>query len=131
MLDLIKDYHQLQLDKESHKTIAFTSLKGLFQWKVLLHRDEDFWAVFQQLMDDLLEDLQPKFIGFYINAITIYSPSWKQYIKDLNAVLSKFSNTNLKINIEKCTFMKLKVVVLGNLLNAAGIHLNLVKLQAI
>ena len=35
MLDLTKGYHQLQLNEESREINAFTTPKGLIQWKVL------------------------------------------------------------------------------------------------
>ena len=56
-LDLTKGYHQMQLDPESKEITTFTSPKGLYQWLVLPMGMKMSGAVFQRLMDDLLEDL--------------------------------------------------------------------------
>ena len=46
-------------------------------------------------------------------------------------MFSKLSQANLKINVEKCTFMRSEVVVLGHLVNLSGICPNLRKIKAI
>ena len=51
--------------------------------------------------------LTTKMCEFYINDITIYSPSQEQHLKNLDAVFSKLSKANLKINVDKCAFIKL------------------------
>lgn len=46
-------------------------------------------AVLQQIMDKLMGNLQPRRVLVYINAITVYSSSFKQHVTDLNAVFSR------------------------------------------
>ena len=86
-VDLTKGYHQMRLAEESWKITAFLSPKGLFQWKVLPMGMKTSGAVFQQLMDIMLGDLQPKCAVVYINNITIFSPSMGQQIIDLGKCL--------------------------------------------
>ena len=45
-LDLTKGYHQMKLADESKEITAFTSPKGLFQWKVKLMVMKTSGAVF-------------------------------------------------------------------------------------
>ena len=65
-LDLTKGYHQMRLDEESKEITAFTSPKGLYQWKVLPMGMKTSGAVFQRLMDNMLGDLQPRCAVVYI-----------------------------------------------------------------
>ena len=74
-LDLTKGYHQMRLTEESKEITAFSSPKGLFQWKVLPMGMKTSGAVFQRLMDQMLGDLQPRCAVVYIDDITIFSPS--------------------------------------------------------
>ena len=53
-LDLTKGYHQMKLANKSKEITAFTSPKGLFQWKVLPMGMKTSGAVFQRLMDWML-----------------------------------------------------------------------------
>ena len=55
--------------------MAFTTPMRLYQWKVLPMGMKTSGAVFQQLMDSVLGDLQPKIVVVYINDIIIFSPT--------------------------------------------------------
>ena len=82
-------------------------------------------------MDELLEDLQPKCVGVYIDDITVYSTSYKQHLEDLDQVFARLDHANLKVNTEKCFFVKEEVEVLGHLVNRDGILPNPGKISAI
>lgn len=58
-LNLTKGYHQLLIYEESCEVTAFSTPKGLFQWKVLPLWIKTLGAVFQRLMDTIFEGLQP------------------------------------------------------------------------
>ena len=74
-LDLTKGYHQMKLAEGSREITAFTTPRGLFQWKVLPMRMKTSGAVFQRLMDAMLGELQPRCAVVYIDDINIFSPS--------------------------------------------------------
>ena len=89
-LDLSKGYHQMKLANESKEITAFTSPKGLFQWKVLPMGMKTSGAVFQRLMDWMLGGLQPRCAVVYIDNITIFSPLLKQHLQDLREVFKNY-----------------------------------------
>ena len=120
-LDLTKGYHQMRLAEESKEITAFSSPKGLFQWKVLPMGMKTSGAVFQRLMDQMLGDLQPRCAVVYINDITIFSPLMDQHLVDLGEVFKRLDSVNLKINLDKCNFVKSEVKVLGHLVSKQGI----------
>ena len=88
-LDLTKGYHQMKLDEESKEITAFTSPKGLYQWKVLPMGMKTSGAVFQRLMDNMLGDLQPRCAVVYIDDITIFSRNMKDHLRDVGEVFSR------------------------------------------
>ena len=114
-LDLTKGYHQMKLAESSKEITAFSSPKGLFQWKVLPMSMKTSGAVFQRLMDNMLGNLQPRCVVVYIDDITIFSLSRGQHLIDLGKVFNWLLEVNLKIYLEKCSFMKSEVKVLGHL----------------
>ena len=65
--------------------------------------------------------MQLKCAVTYIDNITIFSPSMEQHIVDVEAVLERLNNVNLKINIKKCRFAMNQVKVLGHLVSSEGI----------
>ena len=66
-------------------------------------------AVFQRLMDNMLGDLQLRCAVVYIDNITIFSPSLGQHLINLGEVFKRLYEVNLKINLEKCSFVKFEV----------------------
>ena len=59
-LDLTKGYNQMKLAEESKELTAFTSPRGLFQWRVLPMGMKTSGAVFQRSMDQMSGNLQPR-----------------------------------------------------------------------
>ena len=88
-------------------------------------------AVFQRLMDKMLGDLQPKCAFIYIDNITIFSPSMGQHLIDLGEVFSWLAKVNLKVNLDKCNFVKTEVKVLGHLVSKQGIRPDPKKVETI
>ena len=130
-LDLTKGYHQMKLDVGSCEYTSLMTLMGLYQWKVLPMGMKNSGAVFQRLMDQVLGELQPKICVVYINDITIFSPLFEQYLKDVDLVFEKLSKANLKVNVDKCAFCKEEVIVLRFLIKKDGINPNPAKVQGI
>ena len=88
-------------------------------------------AVFQQLMDSVLGDLQPKIAVLFIDDITIFSLTLEQHYEDVNRVLERLNIANLKVNGKKCSFAKEEVVVLRFKDSKHGINPNSAKVQGI
>ena len=105
-LDLTKGYHQMKLAEGSREITAFTTPRGLVQWKVLPMGMKTSGTVFQRLMDAMLGELQPRCAVVYINDITIFSPSLCQHLIDLGEVFKRLTAVNPKLNLEKCNFVK-------------------------
>ena len=72
---------------------------GLNQCKVLPMGMKTSGAVFQQLMDSVLGDLQLKIEVVYIDDITVLSPTIEQYLANLNLVLERLDIANLKFRL--------------------------------
>ena len=65
----------MYLDTGSREFTAFTTQMGLYQRKVLPIGMKTFGAVFKQLMDLVLGDLQPKIAVLYFNNKQFSLPS--------------------------------------------------------
>ena len=112
-LDLTKVYLGMNLDTGSKEYTAFTTPMGLYQWKALPMGLKTSGAVFQKLLDSVLGDLQPKIAVVYIKEITIFSPKLEQHYEDMNCVLERLNVDNLKVNVNKCSFFKKRLLSLG------------------
>ena len=81
-------------------------------------------AVFQRLVNSIVGDLQPRFVVVYIDDITIFLNSLMKHLQDFDKLLNKLDGANLKVNLNKCTFCKEEVLVLGHIVSKEGISPN-------
>lgn len=130
-LDLTKGYHQLMISKESREVTAFSTPDGLFQWKVLPLGMKTSGAVFQRVMDQVFDGLQPKIVVVYIDDVTVFSPTLEQHLKDLEQVFERIHQAGLKVSYAKCKLAQEEILVLGHHISKKGIRPNESKVQAI
>ena len=88
-------------------------------------------AVFQRLMDAMLGELQPRCAVVYIDNMIFFSPSLRQQLIDLGIVFKRLIAVNLKLNLEKCNFVKTEVKVLGHLVSKQRIQPDPKKVESI
>ena len=88
-------------------------------------------AVFQKLVDLIVGELQPRCVVVYIDDITIFSNSINKHLHDVDKLLAKLDGANLKVNLNKCSFCKKEVLVLGHIVSKEGISPNPKKVEAI
>ena len=72
-------------------------------------------SVFQKLMEDIIRDCQLSCEVFYIDDITIFSLNMEKNLVD--EVFSKLYKAELKLNVNKCEFVKEKIKVLGHIIS--------------
>lgn len=111
-LDLKKGYHQLMLHEESKTVIAFSTHEGLYQWKVLPLGMKKARAVFQRIMNKVMEGLENGCVAVYIEDITVYNPSIEQNTRDLEKVLQRQENASLRVSVSKTNLARDSILVL-------------------
>ena len=67
----------------------------------------------------------------YINNLTMFSNSLTEHLHDIDKLLAKLDGVNLKVNLNKCSFCKEEVLVLGHIVSKEGISPKPKKVEAI
>ena len=67
----------------------------------------------------------------FIDDITIFSNSLTEHLQDVDKLLAKLDGSDLKVNLNKCSFCKEEVLVLGHIVSKEGISPNPKKVEAI
>jgi len=80
---------------------------------------------------NLLEDLIYKDCLVYLDDITVYSTSLEEHILPLKKVFEKQRDANMKLQLDKCEFMKKETEFLVHIVTTNGIKQNLNKTKAI
>ena len=120
-LDLRSGYWQVEMDPKSQALTAFSSHKGLFEFKVMPYGLMNAPATFQRLMDIVLAGLKWKCCLVYIDDVIIYSRSFDQHLHDLEEVFEALRRSKLTLKASKCHFCREEIKYLGHIITKQGV----------
>ena len=118
-LDLTSAYLQMPLDPASREYVTVNTHKGLFQYNRLPFGVASAPAIFQRQMETLLQGVEG--VSVYIDDI-ISGATLEEHLSRLAEVLSRLENAGLRLNREKCFFLRSSVEYFGYIVDAQGIH---------
>jgi len=128
--DLASGFHQIKMDPtDSHKT-AFTTPFGHYEFDRMPFGLKNAPATFQRLMDLVLSGLQGEEVFVYMDDIVIYATSLEEHERKYNLLMERLRNANLKLQPDKCEFLKTEVTYLGHVISKDGVKPDPKKLEA-
>ena len=102
-LDLTGGFWQMLLHPRARPYTAFTVPgKGQFQWVTSPMGLLGCPSLFQRLMETVVHGLENVIV--YIDDLLIHSTDHKTHLQQLNALLKRLVQHNVKINLPKCVF---------------------------
>jgi len=128
-LDLSQAYLQLRLDEKSADYVTINTHQGLYRCNRLPFGVASAPALFQKLMDTVLQGIPG--VTCYIDDILISSPDEASHLKTLDAVLERLEKHGFRLKLVKCQFLMPSVDYLGHLIDASGIQALPGKVKAI
>lgn len=117
-LDLTQAYQQEEIEAESRKYLTINTQKGLYQVNRLPYGVSSAPAIFQRIMDQVLQGLP----GLFLDDILISGRDTEEHLHNVEAVLQRLQERGLKVNGEKCAFLRSSVTYLGHRIDEQGIH---------
>lgn len=88
-------------------------------------------ATFQRAMNNILGDYIGKICYVYLDDIVIVGRNLNEHLKNLALVLKRLSEFNLKIQLDKCEFLKKETEFLGHIIAEDGVKPNPEKIDKI
>jgi len=82
-------------------------------------------------MNNVLRPLLNKHCLVYLDDIIVFSTSLEEHLQSLQLVFEKLSEANLKLQLDKCEFLKQETSFLGHVITKDGIKPNPDKINAI
>ena len=106
-LDLMVGYWQVELEEDAKACTAVTvGPLGLFECNRLPFGLTNSPATFQRLMEQVLEGLNMKICVVYLDDLIIFSDSYEEHLRHLEAVFDRIRRFGLKLNAAKCKFFQ-------------------------
>lgn len=130
-LDLKSGYWQVELGPNDKEKTAFSTGKGLWQFKVMPFGLCNAPATFERLMERVLAGLLGETCLVYLDDIIIVGRNFEDHLKKLDAVLGKLRAAGLKLSAKKCKFFRRHVSYLGHIVSEKGIETDPEKTAAV
>lgn len=129
--DFTAGYFQVELDEGSKEKTAFITPDGLWEFNVLGMGLCNAPATFMRLMHHVLGDLMWTVCMAYLDDVVIFSKTYDEHLKDVEAVFSAIRRAGLKLKAKKCAFAMQKIEFLGHIVSQEGIAPDPAKLEAV
>ena len=88
-------------------------------------------ATFQQLMDNVLTGMHGTEAFIYLEDIVIHSETLQDHDVKVKRLFERLRMANLKLQPDKCDFLRTEVAYLGHIIWRDGVRPNPVKVEAI
>lgn len=135
-LDLVSGFHQICLNPADSAKTGFTvtnsnGTSGHYEFVRMPFGLKNAPSTFQRLMNTVLSGLQGLHCYVYLDDCIVYSHDLDSHIQKLKLVFDKFREFNLKMQPDKCEFLRREVSYLGHMITDKGVSPNPEKIKAI
>ena len=130
-LDLKSGFHQIEMDKDHQAKTAFSTGLNHFQFTRMPFGLKNAPATFQRAMNNILREFIGTICFVYLDDIIVIGKDLKTHIENLSKILKRLAECNLKIQLDKCEFMRRETEFLGHIITQDGIKPNPEKVQKI
>lgn len=131
-LDLASGYHQILVHpKDRHLTAFSAGSLGLFEFNRLPFGLKNAPATFARLMTVAMSGLQGISCLVYLDDIVVFGHNLREHNERLIQVFERLEQHNLKLQPEKCRFLRREVIYLGHLISDKGVSPDPTKTDAV
>lgn len=130
-IDLTSGFHQIPMNPQDASKTAFSVPSGHYHFNGMPFGLKNAPATFQRLMITVLAGIQNYRCFVYLGGIVILGSDLKIHNNRLVKVFERLSKFNLKIQPDKCEFLRKEVMYLGHLITEHGVKPDPKKVSAV
>lgn len=120
-LDCSAGFWQIPLEEKSKNMTSFSTIEGSFRFNVLPFGLNVSPNSFARMMSIAFSGLDPGTAFLYIDDVIVVGITAEHHLSNLKKVFDVFRKRNLKLNPQKCEFMRSEVTYLGHRCTDKGI----------
>lgn len=129
-IDLGNAFYQIELDPESQEKTAFSTKSGQFCFTRMPFGIAAAPGTFQEVMTKILATIKNG-ASVYLDDILVATETLDEHYTVLEEVIKRVGDAGLRLNPEKCKFLRKEVKFLGHIINKYGIQTDPSKIDAI
>ena len=129
--DLSSGFHQIPMESDSRKYTAFSTPEGHFEYERMPFGLKNAPATFQRMMDTALRGLIGKICFVYLDDIVIFGSTIQEHHQNLVTLFERLRQTGLKLQPDKCEYLRPELEYLGHVITAEGVKPNSKKIEAV
>ncbi|GJS49824.1 putative nucleotidyltransferase, ribonuclease H [Tanacetum coccineum] len=130
-LDGFSGFFQIPIALEDQEKTTSTCPYGTFAYRRMSFGLCNAPATFQRCMMPIFHGMVEDFMEVFMDDFSVFGNSFDCCLTNLDRMLSRYEETNLVLNWEKCHFMVKEGIVLGHKISGAGIEVDRAKIDVI
>ena len=130
-IDLLQGFLQVPMAEESKKYTAFSTPMGHWEFERMPFGLAGSPITFTRLVNTVFHGMLGKSVHVYMDDILVCTNTIEEHLTILREVLNRLRLAGLKLKLEKCDFLKRKIVYLGHIISELGVEVNPEKVRAI
>lgn len=130
-LDCFSGFHAVKLRDEDAPKTAFSTDIGHYQFSRMPFGLKNAPATFQRLMNTILSGLQGSKCFVYMDDIVVFGSSLSDHNNKLKEIFQRLQTANLRLQPDKCEFLRKEVLFLGHSITENGIKPNHEKTKSV
>ncbi|MBW0480996.1 hypothetical protein O181_020711 [Austropuccinia psidii MF-1] len=130
-IDFCGAYSLLRIKEGDENLTAFRTKYGSYEYLVIPFELTNAPASFQNLGNDIFQDLIDFYVVVYLDDIMVFFRSKGEHVTHVSTVLSRLRANNLFAKASKCLFHVASVQYLGYVFSSEGLKIDQEKVQQI
>jgi hypothetical protein len=128
---MVMGYHQIELEEKDREKTAFSTKQGHWEYRRLPFGLKTAPATFQRMVNSVLSGLTGSRCFVFLDDIVLYARSLVEHETKLREILARLRKFNLKLQPEKCEFLRKEVTYLGHVIAEDGVKPDPTKIRVI
>ena len=128
-IDLKNAYLQMEVGEDSKKYLTIKTHKGLFKYNRLPFGIKTAPSIWQRAMEQTLQGIPGREV--MLDDIIVTGTSDAEHLENLEAVLRRLAEKDLRINAKKCRFFMERIEYCGHEIDHDGLHKTKAKIEAV
>lgn len=113
-LDITSGYWHVKMHPEDIPKTAFVTRTGHYEWLVMPFGLRNAPATFERAVKSILAKHRLAHVTNYFDDIVVYSDTFSDHLKHLDAVLNAFKSECVRLKMKKCQFAQTSIEYLGH-----------------